>query len=68
MPHHPDAWARTGTTSLSEAVLLCDSEHGAVHRGQTITLKDGRRLNEHGWVAQPSPPNGPPAVPPPPGA
>jgi hypothetical protein len=53
VPHHPDAWARTGSTSLDDAVLLCDSDHGAVHRGGTITLKDGRRLDEHGWVARP---------------
>ena len=50
VPHHPEAWARSGSTSLSDTVLLCDSDHGAVHRGCTITLKDGRRLNQHGWV------------------
>jgi hypothetical protein len=38
------------STSLHDTVLLCDSDHDAVHRGHTITLKDGRRLNEHGWV------------------
>ena len=51
VPHHPEAWARSGSTSLADTVLLCDSDHGAVHRGRTITLKDGRRLDEHGWVA-----------------
>jgi hypothetical protein len=50
IPHHPDAFASCGTTTLGDTVLLCDPEHDAVHRGQTITLKDGRRLNQHGWV------------------
>jgi hypothetical protein len=51
IPHHPDAWANCGTTSLGDTVLLCDHDHDALHRGQTIRLKDGRRLNQHGWVA-----------------
>jgi hypothetical protein len=50
VPHHPDAYASSGTTSLSDSVLFCDSDHGALHRGQTITLKDGRRLNHNGWL------------------
>ncbi len=50
IPHHPDAWCRTGTTSLGDAVLFCDHDHDALHRGVTLTLKDGRRINEHGWV------------------
>ncbi len=50
IPHHPDAWAACGTTTLSDTALLCDTDHDAVHRGQTITLKNGRRLNQHGWV------------------
>jgi peptidoglycan hydrolase-like protein with peptidoglycan-binding domain len=50
IPHHPDAWANCGTTSLGDTVLLCEPEHDALHRGQTIRLKDGRRLDQHGWV------------------
>ena len=50
IPHHVDAWARHGTTALRETVLLCESDHGAVHRGRTLTLKDGRRLDANGWV------------------
>jgi hypothetical protein len=49
-PHHVHAWARYGSTSLHDTVLLCESDHNALHRGQTITLKDGRRLNADGWV------------------
>jgi hypothetical protein len=51
IPHHVDAWASSGTTALSGTVLLCESDHGALHRGRTLTLKDGRRLNENGWVS-----------------
>jgi hypothetical protein len=50
VPHHVDAWSRSGRTSLRDTVLLCESDHGALHRGQTITLKDGRRLSADGWV------------------
>jgi hypothetical protein len=50
IPHHVDAWARCGSTSLQETVLFCESDHAALHRGETITLKDGRRLNADGWV------------------
>lgn len=50
IPHHVDAWARCGSTSLQETVLFCESDHAALHRGDTITLKDGRRLNADGWV------------------
>jgi hypothetical protein len=50
IPHHVHAWARYGSTSLHETVLLCESDHNALHRGETITLKDGRRLNAAGWV------------------
>jgi hypothetical protein len=50
IPHHVDAWSRCGTTSLRETVLFCESDHAALHRGHTITLKDGRRLNADGWV------------------
>ena len=50
IPHHVDAWAKHGRTSLTETVWLCESTHAALHRGATITLKDGRRLNADGWV------------------
>ena len=50
IPHHPDAWARCGTTSLANSVLFCERTHTEVHNGKTIRLKDGRRLNADGWV------------------
>jgi hypothetical protein len=51
VPHHPDAYARTGITSLRDTVMLCDVTHHELHEGhKTIRLKDGRLLNENGWV------------------
>ena len=50
VPHHPDPWATTGTTSLTNTVLLCDRTHHQLHHGKTIRLKDGRRLGPHGWI------------------
>jgi hypothetical protein len=50
VPHHPDAWARTRTTSVRDTVLFCDADHDALHRGHTLTLKDGRRLDRDGWI------------------
>ena len=52
IPHHPDAWARTGTTSFWDTVLLCEADHTRLHMGETIRLRDGRLLNEHGWVTE----------------
>ena len=51
IPHHVDPWATTGRTSLSDTVLLCAQTHNQLHRGLTITLRDGRRLTENGWVS-----------------
>jgi len=49
-PHHGDPWARSGTTSLSDTVLLCTRCHRDVHDGrQALRLKDGRRLSPEGW-------------------
>ena len=51
IPHHPDAFARTGTTSLSDTVHLGEPCHTNLHaHKRTLRLRDGRRLNENGWV------------------
>jgi len=50
IPHHADPWARSGTTSLGQTVLLCEQTHHDLHSGKTIRLKDGRRLGPHGWL------------------
>ena len=52
IPHHPELFSTTGTTSLAEAVPLCEQEHYYVHHGRLIKLKDGRWLGPDGWVGQ----------------
>ena len=54
VPHHPEAWGRTGRTSLADTVLLCDRNHHDLHSGgRTLRLRDGRWLDEHGWTDGP---------------
>ena len=50
-PHHGDPWSRSGTTSLADSHLFCDSCHGYLHRGHLLRLKDGRLLGPDGWSA-----------------
>ena len=54
VPHHPDAWSRTGRTSYTDTVGLCDPDHHKIHTGHTLRLKDGRWIDEHGWTDGPS--------------
>ncbi|MCU1672794.1 MAG: hypothetical protein JWN77_907 [Frankiales bacterium] len=53
IPHHPDAYARSGTTSVRDTVMVCEGTHHDIHHGKTIRLKDGRLLNANGWVTPP---------------
>jgi hypothetical protein len=51
VPHHPTAYAISPVTSLDDSVYFCPGTHHDIHDGgKTIRLKDGRRLNAHGWV------------------
>jgi hypothetical protein len=51
IPHHPDPYASSGTTSFYDTVMVCDSTHHDIHEGgKTIRLKDGRLLGPEGWV------------------
>ena len=50
VPHHPELYSRTGTTSLTDTVLLCEQTHHQLHSGRTIRLKDGRRLGPLGCI------------------
>ncbi|MBK5306255.1 MAG: DUF222 domain-containing protein [Frankiaceae bacterium] len=51
IPHHATPYAICGTTSLDDTVLFCECTHHDLREGdKTIRLKDGRRLNAHGWV------------------
>jgi hypothetical protein len=51
-PHHVNPYATSGETSLTDTVMLCELSHHDLHDdGKTIRLKDGRRINPHGWVS-----------------
>ena len=52
IPHHPNAWARSGITSYDDTVLLCEPNHTHVHTGGTLRLRDGRLLGPDGWITQ----------------
>jgi hypothetical protein len=52
-PHHPEAYARSKTTSFYDTVMFCDRSHHDLHEGgKTLRLKDGRLLGPDGWVRQ----------------
>lgn len=54
VPHHPDAFARTGRTSLGDTVWICEANHHDLHSGKrTLRLRDGRWLDENGWTDGP---------------
>lgn len=51
IPHHVDGYARCGTTSIDDTANLGEPCHTDVHvHKRTIRLRDGRRLNENGWI------------------
>jgi hypothetical protein len=51
IPHHPEPYARSKTTSFYDTVLFCDGSHHDLHEGgKTLLLKDGRLLGPDGWV------------------
>lgn len=51
IPHHPEAYARSKTTSFYDTVMFCERSHHDVHEGgKTLRLKDGRLLSPDGWV------------------
>jgi hypothetical protein len=52
IPHHPDAWARTHSTCKDDTVLACEADHHHIHTGATVRLRDGRLLNDNGWVQE----------------
>ncbi|MCU1589410.1 MAG: hypothetical protein JWP11_666 [Frankiales bacterium] len=53
IPHHPEAFARSKTTSFFDTVMFCDRSHHDLHEGgKTLRLKDGRLLSPDGWVRQ----------------
>lgn len=50
IPHHVDPWAVSGTTSIRDTTMFCEISHADLHHGKTIRLKNGRSINEQGWV------------------
>lgn len=52
--HHPDDWARGGTTDADKLYFLCGHDHGIVSRGEarTVVTKEGRL----GWTDGTGPP------------
>jgi hypothetical protein len=59
VPHHVPPWWKTGRTKLEDLVPLCKSDHHDVHDGhRTIRLRDGRLIDENGWVHESRPPPG----------
>jgi hypothetical protein len=54
VPHHVSPWWKTGRTKLEDLVPLCKSDHHDVHDGhRTIRLRDGRLIDDNGWVDEP---------------
>ncbi len=52
VPHHVIGHAKTGLTSLGETVLCCETLHHDLHTGKrTIRLRNGRLLNEDGYLS-----------------
>jgi hypothetical protein len=51
VPHHVRPWWLTGRTRLDDLIPLCKGNHHDVHDGhRTLRLRDGRLIDEHGWV------------------
>jgi hypothetical protein len=51
VPHHVRPWAKHGRTTLEDLVPLCKGNHHDLHDGRrTLLLRDGRRIDENGWV------------------
>ena len=52
IPHHPEAYVKSGTTSFYDTVMLCEGGcHDDVHvGGHVLRLRDGRLLGPDGWV------------------
>jgi hypothetical protein len=53
--HHVLGYAEDQVTSLDETLPVCDVLHRDLHEGhRTVRLRDGRFVNEHGFVDRPS--------------
>ena len=60
-PHHLYGYAEDQITSLDDTLPACDTLHHDLHVGhKTVRLRNGRYLNEHGYVEGPNPLDVPP--------
>ena len=51
VPHHTIPWHQVRQTALEETVPICHRTHHHLHSGRhTVRLRDGRLLDEQGWV------------------
>ena len=51
VPHHVEPWWKTARTALKDLLGVCRHCHHDVHDGRrTLLLRDGRYLDENGWV------------------
>ncbi len=56
IPHHVRGFAEDKITTIDETVWICDRDHFAIHTLKlTLCLRDGRWLNETGFVDGPAP-------------
>jgi hypothetical protein len=54
IPHHVLGYAEDQVTSLDETLPVCEVLHRDLHVGhKTVRLRDGRYVNEHGFVDEP---------------
>lgn len=50
VPHHVIGYAKQGTTALDETLLFCRTAHHDIHHGKVVRLRDGRLVDENGFV------------------
>ena len=56
IPHHVEPWWKTRRTTLKDLLGVCDWCHHDVHDGhRTLLLRDGRLINENGWIPDQQP-------------
>jgi len=55
VPHHVWKFADHGRTSIEETLWVCPRLHHDLHTGKrTVRLRDGRLVNEDGWITDES--------------
>ena len=51
VPHHVRPWWISKQTKLADLAPLCEHCHHDLHEGRrTLLLRNGRYINDHGWV------------------